>query len=217
MSRVIPDDVKGKVWLLQPLLDHSQFPGGDPAVQVPRHHNRNWGVKHRQESPDHPEDLLQISVLTGGLNRANIKTKEERIVWLSFGKKSALESSEMWPFYLGLLMIRGKLIWAQKSGPGGVKKVWTESTFAEENIMLLLRTGALETTKVLHCVEAVVFSADVEPDHPARVNVREELQVAPDPPPVPPRQISVEGEGDHSLPGSSPRTGRTAQVLTPIW
>ena len=62
-----------------------------------------------------------------------------------------------------------------------------------------------------------VLPADVEPDHPAGVEVRDELQVVPDPGPVLPSQSSVEGEGDDSLASSSPRTGRIAEVLAPIW
>jgi len=93
----------------------------------------------------------------------------------------------------------------------------SELTGGLDGTNIKMRTGALQATELLYCSKSCLFLADVEPDYPARVEVREELQVVPDPPPVPPRQISVEGEGDNSLPVSSPRTGRTAQVPAPIW
>ena len=128
MSRVVSDDVKRKVWLFQPVSDHGLLPGGQPAVQVPRHHDGHRGVQHGQKPPDHPEDVLQVTVLTGALYWANIKTRE-----------------------------------------GNVRRT------ARLSSLRLLRAEALEAAELLHRSQAVGVPADVEPEDPAWVELREEI------------------------------------------
>ena len=51
-----------------------------PAVQVTRHHQCDWGVQHRDESPQHTKHLGQVSVPWHCLHCADIKTRKSLIV-----------------------------------------------------------------------------------------------------------------------------------------